>query len=88
MYLSLSSLALVECQQTLGKEHELDARLAQSVLIRSVIQTAVGQTDRIHHWILTRTFVYFFNLFHPFKMCEEAKKRLDSLLLDDGFQTS
>ena len=37
-------------------------RLAQSVLIRSVIQTAVGQTDRIHHWILTRTFLSIFSI--------------------------
>jgi hypothetical protein len=45
--------------------------LAQSVLIRSVIQTAVGRPDRIHHWI-QNFFSYFLSLysFHSFNALE------------------
>ncbi len=44
---------------------------AQSVLIRSVIQTAVGRSDRIHHWV-QNFFLFFFSFysFHSFNVQE------------------
>ena len=90
--LSFSSLALVECRQTGWEKNEKNMNLMLDSHNLSWLDPSFKQLlDRQIVSIIGFSpdlFVYFFNLFHPFKMCEEVKKRLDSLLLHDGFQTS